>query len=131
MVHRDMFKQFILYFFVGGAAAIVEWSGFFLLNGILSFHYIAAAILSFALSTLSNWFLGRRFVFKKNDRTISLSSEITAIYVVSTMGLILNLIFMYVFIDKAGLQAMPSKVIATGIVFFWNFVIRKVLIYKI
>jgi len=37
---------------------------------------------------------------------------------------------MYIFVSKFNLPDMLSKIIATGIVFFYNFLVRKFIIYK-
>ena len=38
---------------------------------------------------------------------------------------------MFSTVEKIGLAEMLSKIIATGIVFAWNFLIRKLVIYKV
>lgn len=57
--------------------------------------------------------------------------EIAKIYAVSVIGLLMNMAIMFVAVEKIGLPEMLSKIIATGIVFGWNFLVRKLVIYKI
>ena len=57
------------------------------------------------------------------------------IYAVSVIGLCLNEIIMfvtlnYVLVARTPLEKMISKIAATGIVFFWNLLIRDLVIYK-
>jgi len=42
----------------------------------------------------------------------------------------MNLAIMWIAVEQFGVQEMIAKIIATGIVFFWNFFVRKLLIYK-
>lgn len=128
-------KQFISYFFVGGMAAIVEWIMFFLFANVIKMDYIAATVLAFVFSTTTNWILGRVMTFKdnaayKNQKT----KEAVLIFAVSAIGLLFNMILMYLFVTVLGFDSSlgktGSKVAATGIVFIWNFLIRKLAIYK-
>ena len=121
--------QFFIYFIVGGLATIVEWSAFYVLNSIFNIHYAFATTLAFILSTAANWLFGRLILFR--DSKQNTAKELVKIYMVSIIGLLMNIAIMFVAIEKLGIQDMISKIIATGIVFIWNFLIRKLVIYKI
>jgi putative flippase GtrA len=60
--------------------------------------------------------------------------ELILVFLVSAAGLLLNLLLMYLFVTVLGLdthiQKTMSKIAATGIVFFWNFLSRKYWIYN-
>ena len=128
-------RQFISYFFVGGAAAIVEWLLFALFANFFHIHYIAATCLAFIVSTAVNWLLGRRWTFKNNTNfTNKKTKELCLVFLVSGVGLLINMSLMYFFVTILSLNTAIlktlSKIVATGIVFFWNFLIRKLVIYK-
>lgn len=128
-------KQFISYVFVGGAAAIVEWVMFFLFANILNLHYFLATILAFIFSTSVNWLLGRTTTFKDNNTyKDKKTKEAFFVFAVSAIGLVFNLILMYLFVTimqfNGAVEKTFSKIVATGIVFIWNFLIRKLVIYK-
>lgn len=126
---KQTFFQFFMYLVVGGLATIVEWGFFLFLNSFCGLYYQLATTLAFVASTAANWFFGRLILFHPmKQNTIK---ELLKIYVVSIIGLLMNLIIMYVAIELIGLKALYSKIIATGIVFIWNFLIRKIVIYKI
>ena len=127
MNRNNVLFQFVQYFFVGLLATIVEWMGFYSFNELLGLNYLLATALAFFFSTFANWGFGRLIMFKG---TGNLVKEILKIYVVSIMGLIMNLVIMYVLVDAFLFKEMISKIITTGIVFVWNFLIRKLLVYK-
>ncbi|MBP3893290.1 MAG: GtrA family protein [Atopobiaceae bacterium] len=118
--------QFVLYVVVGGIATVVEWACFWVFNRWM--HYTLATALAFVVSTFANWLAGRILVFKESDQ--SLVSELAKIYGASVAGLLMNLAIMWVAVEQFGVKEMIAKIIATGIVFFWNFLIRKLLIYR-
>ena len=126
---KKSFTQLFLYLIVGGLATLVEWGAFYALNGLLRLHYMAATALAFVLSTAANWAFGRLILFRGAKQNTA--AELAKIYAVSVIGLLLNLAIMFVAVEKCGLSEMLSKIGATGIVFAWNFLIRKLVIYKI
>ena len=135
LLKKPFIKQFLSYICVGGAAAIVEWLLFTLFSNVLNLHYILATALAFIFSTAANWLLGRIWTFK--DSTAyehKRGKELFLVFLVSGIGLLFNMLLMYIFVTVIGLNTPVlktlSKIIATGIVFFWNFLIRKFVIYK-
>ncbi len=127
-------KQFLSYFGVGGISALVEWAVFSLLEYLLDMPYLLATILAFIFSTTTNWFLGRTFTFKKSAYKDKKAKEIFLVFLVSAIGLGFNLLLMYLFVDVFGMNTnllkTIAKILSTGIVFIWNFLSRKLWIYR-
>lgn len=126
---KENIRQLIIYLFVGGCATIVEWSVFYVLRHPIHMHYMLATAIAFILSTFANWIVGKWLLFQQKQNKIW--KELIKIYATSAAGLLMNLLIMWIAIDLIGIQDMIAKIIATGIVFFWNFLVRKLLIYKI
>lgn len=124
-------RQFASYVVVGGLAALVEWVSYFVFDDFLSIGYLLATMLSFLLATFANYVLGRKLTFKNSQAAMSKTKEVSAVYLVSAVGLLLNIVLMFLFVQAIGLPGLLSKIIATGLVFFWNFLARKFWIYRI
>lgn len=135
LLNKANIKQFISYLFVGGVAAIVEWVMFFIFANVLQINYFVSTVIAFIFSTTANWILGRITTFKDNNTyKDKKAKEAFLVFVVSAIGLLFNLILMYLFVTVMGFDSSLgktlSKIAATGIVFIWNFLIRKLVIYK-
>lgn len=135
LLNKANIKQFISYFFVGGVAAIVEWVMFFIFANVLQINYFVSTVIAFIFSTTANWILGRITTFKDNNTyKDKKAKEAFLVLIVSAIGLLFNLILMYLFVTVMGFDSSLgktlSKIAATGIVFIWNFLIRKLVIYK-
>ena len=135
LLNKANIKQFISYFFVGGVAAIVEWVMFFIFANVLQINYFVSTVIAFIFSTTANWILGRITTFKDNNTyKDKKAKEAFLVFIVSAIGLLFNLILMYIFVTVMGFDSSLgktlSKIAATGIVFIWNFLIRKLVIYK-
>ena len=135
LLNKANIKQFISYFFVGGVAAIVEWVMFFIFANVLQINYFVSTVIAFIFSTTANWILGRITTLKDNNTyKDKKAKEAFLVFIVSAIGLLFNLILMYLFVTVMGFDSSLgktlSKIAATGIVFIWNFLIRKLVIYK-
>jgi putative flippase GtrA len=121
--------KLIKYFFVGGVSAVIDFIFFSLLIYYFNLAWHIAGCVSFLIATTTNYFLSIQFVFNRGSR-FKQSVELTLIYLVSGIGLALNLSFLYVFIEIFDLHPLISKIMATGAVFFWNFSLRQFFIFR-
>ena len=134
---NNEFIKVILYLFVGGTAALVEWGLFYLF-----FYYLlvglglsvdtltmVATALAFGLSTLYHYFLGNVLVFDSGSK-YDKSKELSLVFLVSILGLGFNLVLMYVFVGLLAWQPMLAKVLTSCIVVVWNYLSRKKWIFK-
>ena len=129
MKNKIIILQMFQYLLVGIIATAIEWMLFFILNDKLGWHYAFSTSLAFMISTFANWGCGRIILFRKGSQK-GLIFEITSIYIVAISGLLSNLLIMAICIDVLCLPDMLSKIIATGVVFWGNFFIRKFWIYR-
>ncbi len=127
MIIKKNVKDFLLYLVVGGIATVTEWILFFVIDKIY-LHYMVATVIAYVISTFVNWLMGRVLVFKENRQSVL--KELVEIYIASIVGLLLNLAIMWLMVDICSVNEMVSKIAATAIVFFYNFLVRKLLIYK-
>ena len=121
--------KFIKYFFVGGIAALVDFLIFALFVKVLELPWFISGIAGFVLATLVNYFLSIKHVFTSGAR-FKKHKEILLIFFVSFIGLIVNQFILWQCIEFLSLDPLISKIIATGIVFFWNYSARNHIIFK-
>lgn len=127
MDKRREIKSLSSYLFVGGCAAVAEWISFFLFNQFFSLHFSIATTLAFLIATYINFLLGKEITFKNYRRD---ERELLSVFFISGLGLLFNLLLMFLFVDIWNIYSLFSKILATGIVFFWNYIARRVFIYK-
>jgi putative flippase GtrA len=116
--------KIVRYFFVGGIAAAVDISLFYLGAGVARWNYMLVGTVSFVLATLVNYVISVRVVFQSGTR-FSRYHEIFLVFLVSSAGLAVNQTILYLCISRLAIGILPSKVIATGGVFLWNYHLRN------
>lgn len=120
--------QMLRYLFVAGIAFVVDFSALFVLTDVAGLHYLISTVLAFCLGIVVNYSLSVAWVFSKR-KLASKHLEFVAFGVIGVVGLALLAVLMWLLTDLLGLHYLLSKIIATAIVFFWNFLARKFLLF--
>jgi putative flippase GtrA len=121
--------SFFSYFMVGGIAAVVDIGGFMLLTGALRAPWFWAALASFVAAVVVNYLLSVRFVFESGVR-FRRHHEAALVLAVSVIGLALNEAALWAMIELAGSGRLPAKLVATALVFLWNYGARQKFIFR-
>jgi putative flippase GtrA len=120
--------RLLRYFFVGGVAAICDIGLFSIFAGYFGWPWFSVSVITFIFATLVNYFLSIRFVFESGAR-YKKHFEIAAVYFVSALALAVNQLVLYFAIEVLGWNLIASKLLATSIVFFWNYLGRSIFIF--
>lgn len=129
MDRGTLLGQLLRYGIVGGIAFVVDYGTLWLLTEVCQVHYLVSAGIAFVLGLVCNYVLSMRFVFGES-RLKSQWAEFGAFLIIGVVGLGLNELILYVCQDLAGIHYMLGKLISTVIVFFWNFLARRFLLFK-
>jgi putative flippase GtrA len=121
--------RIVRYFFVGAVAAAVDIGLFTVFARLLGYDYFIVAGCTFIVATLVNYLLSVRHVFASGAR-FGRSLEVGLVFAVSAIGLAINQGVMFVAVERLGLDLVLSKILATGIVFLWNYQSRANFVFK-
>lgn len=116
------------YLVVGGASAAADWAIFAAMLYGFDLHYITVGTISFILATALNYYLSVRFVFGAGSR--GPRQAMLLVYLVSIVGIAINLSVLTVGIDFLEMHPLVAKVLATGVAVFWNFLARYFYVFK-
>jgi len=125
----DPTLQFCRYIIVGGIATIVDWAVLYILEH-AGLFYLAAAVFGFFFGLITNYALSVTMVFAASRKGMNKAKEFLTHALIGLIGLGLTLLIMYIGTDLLGMYFMVSKVIATLIVLVWNFLGRKLILYR-
>jgi putative flippase GtrA len=120
--------QLLRYTFVGGLAFIVDFGLLFLLTEFAGLYYLASATCSFLAGLLVNYYISTIWVFGSSPYKKGMEFLLFAI--IGIIGLGLNDVLIWVFTEKAGLYYMLSKLLTAVLVYLWNFLGRRYLIFN-
>jgi putative flippase GtrA len=124
----NVLVQIIRYFISGGIAATVDFGLLYLLTEFFGLYYLWSAVISFSVGLLITYLFSITWIF--NQRRISNRwVELLIFSVIGVVGLLLTYLFMQYFTDAINLHYMLSKVLTTVIVFFWNFLTKRFVLF--
>jgi putative flippase GtrA len=121
--------QLLRYSFVGGIAYGVDFGSLFFLTEMIKIHYLISAAIAFTLGLLTNYILSIFWVFSKKA-FVNKKIEFLLFSVIGLIGLGFNEVIIWFFTEGAHFHYLISKVISTGVVFFWNFFARKKILFS-
>lgn len=126
---KELFSQIIKFGFVGGTAFVIDAGLLFLLTEFCGIHYLISGMISFTASVIYNYILSVKWVFDAK-KDANKTQEFIVFIVLSVIGLGINQLFMWLFVDMMHIYYMLSKIIATVIVMVYNFITRKIFLEK-
>jgi putative flippase GtrA len=119
-----MFK----YAVVGGVAFLLDFSMLFFLTEYVHIYYILSATAAFVAGLLCNYVLSVYWVF--DERALSNRFvEFLVFSVIGLIGLLLNDGLIWSLTEVGRMHYLLSKVLAAVVVFFWNFIARRQLLF--
>ena len=126
---NNTFLQLFRYTFVGGFAFLVDFGTLFTLTEFLKIHYLVSAGIAFIFGLIVNYFLSVKWVF--NNRVMdNRLLEFLLFTLIGFVGLLLNELFLWILTDIFLVYYLLSKIVTTAIVYFWNFFLRKLLLFN-
>ncbi len=126
---KNSLLQFFRYGFVGAIATVADWGVLYILEA-LGMDALLAAVFGFVIGLTVNFVLSKKFVFSAETAKTKASAEFIVYGVIGVVGLGITEAIMYLLTKKIGIYFMVSKAIATVVVFIWNFMARKLILYK-
>lgn len=117
-MRRTYTKPFLIFCGIGGISTAIQFAVLGALVELLSLSPIAASIIGYCTSALTNYALNYRFTFA-SDQPHSVTLPRFAL--VSTTGLAINAGLMTLFVTFLGANYWIAQGLSTGAVLVWNF----------
>jgi len=117
--------------YAGGAAAAFA-TDFGLLWALVDkagLHYLVAATVSFLAGTVVVYWVSVRHAFRFR-RIADRRAEFGYFATIGALGIVLNLIIMFVLVDRLALHYLAAKICSAAITFVTNFGMRRWLLFS-
>lgn len=128
MEGASLTSQGARYLVVASAAAAVDVGCLWLLYSAVGLNHLLAAAIAFTIGLVVNFALARRWVFGADGPPTA--AEFSGYWLIGFAGLGLTESILFVGVDIAGLPVMLTKFAALTIVFSWNFLVRRFVLYR-
>ncbi len=123
---KKLFYQLFKFGIVGVLAFIIDYTILFILTKIVGINYLISSALSFIISLIFNYIASIKFVFEVGHKQNF--KDMLLFFILSTIGLAINEVIMFIGVDSFNIDCMIVKIGATVIVMIYNFITRKIFI---
>ena len=124
MQKNSLATQFIKYFGAALVGYVVDFGTLIFFKEVLNVHYLLSASAGFILGLVVVYIISNRYVFGES-KLKSKTNEFILFAVIGIVGLgILNLV-MWLLTSGLHVNYLASKILATVVVYSWNFFARR------
>jgi putative flippase GtrA len=129
-----VYPQFARYLGIGVIATLVDWVIFYLLIVYAGVFYLLALATSYFASTALNFFMNRRYTFRNTYKRVHVQLAFFIAIAIVGLGLNETIVYGLAHLLPGGMTdaaLMASRVIATLVVFLWNFALNKRITFRL
>lgn len=119
----------VKYGFASAAALALDYAALLFFYKVVGVDYLIAAAIGFICGLALIYALSIRFVFS-DRRSVRPPKEFSAFFAIGLAGLLLNELLMHVFVEDFRLAVALAKVPTAGLVFAFNFTVRRALLFS-
>lgn len=109
-------------------ALIINLGGYYLLKQLLGVNYLIAALIGYSLGIVANYYLSVRWVFATR-KLKSVNAEFSIFVVINLIGLGIYELLIAGMVEGLNISVLLAPIAGNIIVFFWNFLARKKILY--
>jgi len=125
---NNPYVQLLRYLFAGGIAFVADFSILYLLTEFLHIHYLWSSLAGFSAGLIITYLMSIYWIFDEKSKD-NKAVELTIFIIIGAIGLGLTSLFMWLFTSFLLLHYLFSKILTTAIVFVWNFVAKKQILF--
>ena len=125
IIHRN--RQFILYYFIGNIAVVMDLGLLYLFTEVFGLFYLLSATLSFCSALFVNYLLNKKYTFKNKSKKYLL--QYTVLFIGGLIALGFNLLILWVLVERTGLWYIYSKIISLILVLLFTYNYNKYVVY--
>lgn len=126
--NQTLIERFLKFCVVGGSGVVVDFGITYLAKELLKLNKYVANSLGFVCAATSNYILNRMWTFASNDPDIVM--QYIRFFSFSLVGLAINNFVIYLLHGRAKWNFYFVKLIATGVVTFWNFCMNYIFTFQ-
>ena len=128
VIDKLLLSKLLKFGIVGCSGMIVDFGITYLCKEILKINKFLSNGFGFLLAATSNYFLNRNWTF--NSQTEDIGTQYVQFMIVSTIGLGINSLSLYILNEKLKWNFYFSKLIAIAITTIWNFFANLLFTFK-
>jgi putative flippase GtrA len=129
IIYHASRTEFTRYFFAGSLTFLTDFMVLLLLTEVVGINYLWSNLAAVSVGIALSYLFCVKWVFL-NRRYNNVSIELPLFVLTCFTGVSLNELMLWVAVEFGNIHYLVSKVIVTGIVFVFNFYLKKILLFN-
>lgn len=125
---NELYRQVLRFGIVGVVSAAGEFGLLILLVEKFGLGYMQANFIAFCFVVIANYIASRLWIFGAGS--FSKGVEFVSFFVVVLIGLGINQLSMYFWVESFALDYRLAKILALALVIIWNFLAKKYFVFR-
>ena len=125
----EIFWKIIKFGVVGGLGLVIDFGLTYLAKEKLNINKYVANAIGFTAAATTNFFLNKRWTF--HDTSPEVLNQYTLFFGIALVGLGLNQLILFVLHRYFKTNFYGAKLVATGLVVFWNFAMNYLITFSL
>jgi len=125
----ERIKEFLLYVIAGSIAFASDFTVLYFSTEIVGVHYLISNLISSSFGLLVAYLLNIHWVFKYR-RYPTTVIELPIFISIAIAGMLISELLLFIMVEKSSINYLWAKIMIAGIIFLFNFVIRKRLLFS-
>ncbi len=127
----NKYKEVINYLIFGVLTTVVNYVSYLILAKVFNVNYLASTVISQIISIIFAYVTNKIFVFEsKTTTTKELIKEMVSFFGFRGISLLLDMAFMYIFVDLLKLNDAVMKLVSNVLIVIANYVFSKLFVFK-
>jgi len=127
----ELFWQMFKFGIVGFVNTLIDFSIYVGLTRFFKFwqaNYLWANVIAMIVAATSSFFCNKHWTFQDKNRSVK--KQYLKFILVSSGGLIINELILFILVEQFSLYDLAAKAIGIVVVFFWNFFVNRYWTFK-
>lgn len=127
----NKYKEVINYLIFGVLTTLVNYVSYLILSKVFNVNYLASTVISQIISIIFAYVTNKLFVFEsKTTNAKELIKEMVSFFGFRAVSLLLDMAFMYIFVDVLKLNDVIMKLVSNVLIVVANYVFSKLFVFK-
>lgn len=128
ILQKKIIRQFIKFCLIGAFNTFLDFSIYIFLTRVFLIYYLIANLINSTITVTFSFFLNKKWTFR--DKNSQVSSQYIKFWIMALFGMGVNELILFLLVKYLGFYDLLAKVVAIGVVLFWNFFIGRYWVFK-
>ncbi|RXF71822.1 GtrA family protein [Arcticibacter tournemirensis] len=128
LLKRSLNVQMLKFGITGGSGFVIDMSVTWIFRDFVGINQYGAHAIGFFVAVINNYLINKYWTFRDNSKHSI--RQFVFFFALSLIGMALNTIFLYIFVEYLEINFYVGKLLAVMLVFLWNYLSNSIMTFR-